>query len=491
MENKRFDDQIRQKMSGFEPKGLESQWDAFEKKLELDDMLSQVEADESFDEGIREGIEQLPLHRLSHHWALLEKRLAKIEMRRKMIIARSIELALILLLIFSLRPFLDNGDTSEVAEFTPAQETPIGSELVQEDQINPATNSSILEATPETSGSTSEENNTEINSAGSSPAIASSDLSNPPTNEEINYASESSSDAANSSIQGDVEFVAAQNDSPIDAIDQAETFILNPGFDRNQKTLPSVVAVAQPIQNEIHALNESEPTVWVPHTKLKETKPARVMLGVHTGLQMNMIRRPSDPSLDINHESRKLAVSPSGGIDISFEHYPFRLLTGLNYSRIEYKPNIQETAGGIQQLLKINFSEVKYHMASVPVTLQYYFGEMSDDQFYGSIGASIHAAMYSEYKIEETKSGSLGTVPRAYSRLKSKNFAPGLLEGGAIVENSLFTVDLGMGYERTLNSGNKWFLQLNYQHIISPGIGPTLDEISNLQFVTGVRLRKF
>jgi len=69
-----------------------------------------------------------------------------------------------------------------------------------------------------------------------------------------------------------------------------------------------------------------------------------------------------------------------------------------------------------------------------------------------------------------------------------KIYSQGWFDGGSIIENRYYTVNLGIGFEKRISARYSIFGQTTYsQYLDRKGLGPNNDRFNTLRASTGVR----
>lgn len=185
---------------------------------------------------------------------------------------------------------------------------------------------------------------------------------------------------------------------------------------------------------------------------------------------------------------RHLTLTPGAGVGIGFHNGPWSVHTGAGYSYKFYDPNITEQFGSINGYSELNFNKVALHVLQLPIRLQYKFREGMKTAFYVTGGASLHYIVRQEFEKPKRPISSIESIPSPVKPIleegqyKSGNFL------GRFSEASYLTADLGFGMEYKLNNDLVVYVQPTYMRMFGQGVGPNFDVIHSLSMQVGLRL---
>jgi hypothetical protein len=149
---------------------------------------------------------------------------------------------------------------------------------------------------------------------------------------------------------------------------------------------------------------------------------------------------------------------------------------------------------GIQDLQFIKLKRIQFDLINFGLFARKYISSSSNWEFFIHFGGGFRLALESNYRVQ---SGDLSSIDVNRGDLTdeeienlpkepllfNKNFQEGLFQGGSINENSFMTIDIGGGIIHHL-SGD-WHLQLSPIFNLSPfsdGLGPNRDRVQSLTF---------
>ncbi len=149
---------------------------------------------------------------------------------------------------------------------------------------------------------------------------------------------------------------------------------------------------------------------------------------------------------------------------------------------------------GTQDLQFIQLNRIQFNLINFGLFARKYISSSSDWEFFIHFGGGFRLALKSNYRVQSGDLSSidanrgdltdeeLENLPKA-PLLFNKNFQEGLFQGGSINENSFMTIDIGGGIVHHLS--DNWHLQLSPIFNLSPfsdGLGPNRDRVQSLTF---------
>jgi len=185
--------------------------------------------------------------------------------------------------------------------------------------------------------------------------------------------------------------------------------------------------------------------------------------------------------------------SYGGGFALGFQLKRFLVETGLSYNYVSYTQRAEANIIGsfAKGFVEEQWEDAELNMVQVPLNIQYSFLLKKKWRMYSLTGLSLNVAVTNNFnfQVEET------TATRAPIESKIANEAAtyqGLFEGGSLYQNSYLTANIGLGIERKLTYRWSVFLQPVYRHyILFDGLGPNQDRIysGNVSFGAKVKIR--
>lgn len=226
-------------------------------------------------------------------------------------------------------------------------------------------------------------------------------------------------------------------------------------------------------------------------TPLSKTQ---VYVGMYADIAYNRIITPPDLNNDIIGFDR-YSLGYGGGFSLGIRKGSFEIGSGMAYHAIRYEPiPLLVTRGFFNQgYTTEKFDFVELNIISVPLYIQYDLLDKEGWRFYATTGAALNVAyetnFYAVFPEDLGLPSGLRPTPRQQSSFGNRF---GWFEGGSFRENSYFTLNLGVGLERSFAERWSMFLQPTYLRNLgyySDGMGPTHDRIHTMSILTGIRVQ--
>ncbi len=495
MEDKQLDDLISGKIKDIERPYESDTWLALQNKIEQ----AQVQADEAFDDAVKHKMQRLEPSYQSWYWSLLATKLdEEAALRKQLIQYKSIELLLVLLLIFTCIHCLPTAYEK----------------LTQSKGEKTAT--SYLDLEDKLGFTISKSNTLILDDVILSNSASKLDLTNPSTF--------TSALSINSTIAMDkVEVLSDLPTLPVKAITIAPAaIVINEKVkmaDIDVMPIPTFMPEFEPLTNE-HWKAIADDRLWriAPLMAANKSKK-QIRVGMFATLNGDYIYTPDDAVLNLPAYAR-VASDYGGGFSVAVECKRWAIETGLIYNHKEYSPEQVPIFFGnsIDGYYVEGLRNIELNMFKVPIQARYKFKQSEKWHLYTLGGAAIHVATQANYDVTKigasqlyintnvaTSKGEIALTKHQLDRfskfskpaepqsdkLNKKQFEDGWMSGGAFKENSFYTVNVGMGAERYLDERWSLFIEPSYQqniNIFNKGIGPNQDRISTLQILIGAKV---
>ena len=173
--------------------------------------------------------------------------------------------------------------------------------------------------------------------------------------------------------------------------------------------------------------------------KLKKKYPNPLSLSLLYGPKFTKV---SSLSKDPNFINRT-EVNSELKLNLIFDHDPYRLVTGLLYCNYNSHPNISEEYVKLNKYLwKKSVTQANHQLLSIPVGLEKKMLRYQKLSLYAGAGMSLCLNLKNEYDFRNEKIGNIFIPPgslekyKLYSNLEDPNYNLGLIEGGSASENS-------------------------------------------------------
>ncbi|MEL6865678.1 MAG: hypothetical protein AAFP19_14720 [Bacteroidota bacterium] len=555
MENKDFDQFIRDQLDGLGENWAPGNWDLFEQKLNQQIPDSSQEDSSLFDQLLSEKLDQLgteptvgdwdlmserldaewakpdleevyldgvayenltnlaPPYNPSH-WKLMSERLdAEYSLRLKLYKYKITEVALMLLAIFTLLQYVplhqELGQLAKIGKKNTQQELAIVPSTTTDATLAEKTIQADLSTTQvqerfadtqsaqvPTNQSQQISSNVALASTGASDAITATiqeeaHVDNSPTTAKAANHSENSDDPWDNSVDLLPIKKATLSQLLPEGIASQAGLTLQPGIS-DWATMPT-------ISSPRLALDETTPALPNQSDQLHQKK-TRLRIGMFASTEANYIMTPYNTS-SLLPSYDQFFLGYGGGLSVSFQFNRWEIETGGVFSSMYYTPERYRVSisGEFEEgFSSIGFKDAQLEILRIPLNLSYTFFQKNRWNIYAMTGATVNAAIYTNYDLQEVYPGSrnsfsaspipgppdggVSIVQEEKARYK------GYFESGSLEDNLYFSANIGLGIERVMSRRWSIFVQPLYQHTLKgKGFGPNEDRFNHLSTYFGVR----
>jgi hypothetical protein len=499
MESKKFDNLIKSKLEGLENLSSISDWDMFHSKYKNE----LADKSEFFDRVIQEKFDGLQVPYNKKHWYLMKEALEREEfIRTSIYFSKIVEAGCIFLILFTFlnlfptfsensglqkriqdKPFIADGENSidqQLFEFSLKTNNEghnnskfkIASTVSEEKISNDA---SVIIV----------DNSTQIKSN----KLIFNELSNSESNNLYRTEYRNSTGIINNKTP-DLDENFAPN------INTKEVILFNTAI--TEATLPTeermtYADIASLEGNQITPLELKE-TFYIPIFPLSYSNNSKneKYMSFAFAPTVNIVNSPFD-YINKTEPYSTDALGGELGINYSVRKDNLEIETGLNYGRKSYQPKqVDEIIGSfITSFRRLRLRQITYDVMSIPMNIKYHFKSNDSWSFYALTGTSLNGIANSDYLVEENGSKiSIYNVQTNYreSNTAKKSYNPGILEGGNVLDNLYFTLDLAIGFEKKFNASTSFFFAPTLrQHLGLAGVGPNNDKVNSLGLNLGIK----
>lgn len=226
-------------------------------------------------------------------------------------------------------------------------------------------------------------------------------------------------------------------------------------------------------------------------------------LGIYSSFEYNFIHSPFDADL-LSQPFRRYRAGYGGGLQVAFLKRSWEIATGLGYSVKSYEPRrIEEVLGNpAGESYTDALREIELSMMTVPVHFKYRLIDRGRWSAYILGGGALHLVMTSGYDrtqpiadnrfLPPSFAPESRPVPDQFpeaSVISQKTYDEGLFEGGNLEDNSILTLNAGVGMEYLASARMGIFAEPFYQQLLfGKRLGPTRDRISTFSIQLGLRV---
>jgi|GEM_PF-2254481 len=229
-------------------------------------------------------------------------------------------------------------------------------------------------------------------------------------------------------------------------------------------------------------------------TILQKPKRNETFISLYVAGDRNLINTPFDQVYKLES---KIVDSPGISLGVNIDYLmmeTFEVGVGISYSSVNYQPQlVEERYGSLRDgIYDSSLSNIYFNIISVPINIKYHVLNREKWSLYSYIGASINTVATSEFNVNiSSPTGSRFPRPALVgSRLETKDFTKGILQGGSLQENLFYTYTFGLGFQKEITKNMSVFTSLSYQqHALNKGVGPNEDRLNKLSIGLGAKYR--
>jgi hypothetical protein len=474
LEKHALDGALASRLSSLEAPMDTADWEKMEQRLSAEETATQIALEENFDSLLQQRLLNLETPLRNKHWLLMTRRLEEeFSFRYKLYRYRVAEIALTLLLVMTGLRFAPLGEQMLIRHWPDLAEkmklTDIGNDSnlpLEETAVLPLPDAT--QASPPRMGKTNSPSASASDSPERETSDRSSSLTPPPS---LGF-------AAQPPLQpdgGGRQLALPVRTSPVDPATAGKktwSRSLAAGISR----LPALKAKAQYAWETPKVTPEPAHNSRTLRFSILASADAAYVLTPSGKLSVFDTLLPTKSDTTI-------ASGYGGGILVSLKSRRLEIQTGGLYSFKRYMPStpvfLFET---VNYYIRERFNGVQLDMLQVPLQLQYHFKDSGLWRFYGNAGVAGHFITSSIYEIERRRTlafkvpgapAAEGDLLEDNSSIRTEKYLPkGLLDGGNLQDNFYMTLNLGFGVERFVSSRWSLFVQPDYQHyLMSRGVG--------------------
>jgi hypothetical protein len=496
-----FDQTVKTQLNSIRAEYNPETWDELAAKMELSSFEEEV-IDEHFDSTLQSKLNTYSIPLSDNSWEILKERMEyEAYIRTQLYIAKATEVVIIFLLLFTVFRLLPSGNSQERnpdIDFAKVE--------LEKDQLSSTSNPELLNSTEYLLHEVAE-NNLSVENGQIKETKSKTTLGNSPTDQHLIVEAVNdiqTPQELNKKVNEIValnKITASLNQSPTT---QREIAILADAFTPNdflesnlQKSnqLAKYASLDKLDQIPAEGINYATDLFNSEINLIAFNKKPRTKIWLNGFISADamLVNTPYDPVYDAP-AFNKAAAGFSGGISVSAQRGSVELDAGLSYSSKGYQPQIiRELNGSLEaNYVERALTNIIFDMAQANFNIKHHFYKNKKFQLYIMAGSTFNLITYSEYNFEEKPRSGNGEpllTPIQTKLLDDKNFEDGALEGGGLISNSYFTLNAGIGLQHNISNKTAIFFQPNYQrHILDGGIGPNNDRIHNLSIQIGTKV---
>ncbi len=500
MNNKEFDDIIKQKLEALDTEGTVDGWELFREKWEQSNIPdetdnlanntdSEAEVDDVFDAKLKQNMRGLRMPFNSAHWIKLKAQLeSEALFKKRLFVAKTVEiimLSLIVLVILNIWPI-----QNEIYKM-PIHNVPMV-DAIQVDKV-----------TAENYASTQKEINLKSTKTINKVKKTISNFALTPF---LHKSIDKKGNSSKFNNKKSSNIAPIQSEHKID-LNQIFPFLndLENNIDKKQESKLENLGIAVLLNTEINQIKIPKRPMGYPDMSigsLKEKKEEKSFVSLGFGPKVNLVNSPFDPVYEIDPYNT-LNTNFNISAKVHKEVGPVEIYTGLGYTNTSYRPLIIKEIYQNQkrELNHASLENIKFKIVNIPVGVNHNIIDRENIKLYASAGIDVNVVTHSDYEIYDlpaTNQGiRLGVNPQiekteinSRSLLSQKEFNEGFLQGGSLRDNLYASASVGLGLEKNLSDRTSLYVEPKYSHFItSKGLGPNLDKVHALSIDVGVRFQ--
>lgn len=473
-----FDEAIRASLSQFTPDNATGDWSRMEQVL--------VEEEQAFDATVKEKVEQYEALYDPATWPVLSEKLTADErLRRRLVTAKILEIAAIIVALLTFYNFF------------------------------PAIQSNVIEPTGEYVRQHFAQNEEGITSdapghtKSNTPSIAeNAERDARSAEEEVSTAFLNTKGEARLNTQSDYPVTTYVGQAPVAPLERIQT-----GLPAGHSLLLEGLPVDEMPVNLIAAVNPEEKSREKVSLLLRLASPLHTVMSDDpgTGLSLAALTLPKERGLritmgasaDVNvlyipddhfftqgrqikfGEKELVALGYSAGASVLFDRGPFTFETGLYYSAKTYEPNRILHIGETFDVRTLDFRQINLSIVSVPLYVHWNFDRKGKVHLYTVAGMNMNVLAIAHYDLIAKNNLQSAAAPQdpQYRRTTQEveRVRENILDGAEFSTKSFITVSGGFGIERQINTRFSIFGQPTFNYQI-PFFGIADQNGKHLQF---------
>ena len=487
MNDKRFDDIIRSKLTNLKS-DAKPDWQSFKQKQ---DALNSQLSDAQFDNQMAEKLSNHTVKYNVDHWIALRQRINHIAFLRKQIFSiKFLELAIFLLLFGTLgnfNYFLPNIYPS--ADLLKTEHL-----LNTEDQILDDNQFQSFEKSQDNEQAIPLNSNTNISQKPSGDSSKTSDY-NLQSTHVGELASSVTEDSGNSVVstnskQRQVESNYEKSSIGSQVLSKKLSFNIEaiPSLNKNQELL-SQLNSSLPDLNSIYAGSD----FGIKPIKFSEKAQ---WLHFYSSFDNNMIFTPDDIAYNTTARTTEM-YGFTAGLGFSHQNNKFEYFTGIAYSSYDKPWNFTIQYGNSSGWYSFVLTNIHYDMISVPLELRYHLIQNEEWSLYANAGFDNLFIVDADYtRVNNFLGGAASPMennpPGSDAPIspfeEERYFNRGIFNGDSFEENYFVRANVGIGFQRNITPKlSVYFNGTLHKTILNGSLGPNNDRINKYAVGFGIK----
>jgi hypothetical protein len=544
MNNKEWDNIMRDRLSRVNAPLSDDLWSTLERRLEAEADFDVLESDIQLDQHVRHTLQQELTPTVSTHWPELRADLDTIDERRRgLYIFKTLELAVIFLLISTMAklpldflhpsekpstpintPIAANISKPKIGQRTASETATLATRSIStQPKLRLSSTQSAIVQNAESLSNITPYATASVGATeqvkGDDVIVAADDRSTTMiTPTETTIITTAATDAVTTLAPSvNLDDVAVDHEQPSAAsIDLEPSGSLTPvSHQRNAELImddasmapPSVVIKDAPSIATKISHPESEYALSFPMQRSKIKNTGLWSIGASFGGEVNHINTPFDKIYSLASYSKE-AMSNNVALTAAYRMGHVELATAIEYSRKEYQPQaiVERYSTSEDYYFQTSLNKISYDIISMPLELRY-IHQTPQWNYYTGLGAKFNMIAVADYDVSSDILNSLPKPTNVVNTLDplidKKYFNRGVFgdnttelalkkgeSSGSLSKNYFASLGATLGLEKKIKTRTSLFIEASYyHHLLSNdiGIGPNKDRIHTTSLKVGAR----
>ena len=190
-----------------------------------------------------------------------------------------------------------------------------------------------------------------------------------------------------------------------------------------------------------------------------------------------------------NQNNATYAYTFNAGLSVSKKIGNLELETGLGYGRVKFEPaDNNNVFGSRTRLQTLKTKEVDLVVSSIPINAKYHVPLSKKLDFYALTGTQYNTVLLNNNASKVENYTNVRTPLKSLTRDIPTQL--GVLQGGSLSDNSFFTAMVGLGFEKKFDDNTVAFVESSYKTQINPStMRLTNDKLDGFSLKLGVKRR--
>lgn len=498
MDNKEFDDIIKEKLESLSTSETEGAWDLFKEKWDNDSYLTPPntinpsDQDAELDAKIKKDMQGLRMPFNSKHWIILKEQLElEALFKKKLFVAKSVELIILAFLvmgILNLWPIQQDYHHIPMYDIAMVASVPVSKESAEKHETLEKAKLAHYTALKEQIYTSTKEL---VGKMVAPIHVTDYDSATKETIDVNRTKEKHPSIKSNLPANSNQTIIPFINDLQ-NGNERAEGVV--PFLDQKQLQPMAVLSPSALEQIETPTRPLGFPDIVL---KNKALDKENTYISFALGPKVNLVNSPFDPVYEFDPYNT-ITTNFNISAKIQKEIGPIEVYTGLGYTNTSYVPKlVDEIYEPLERQFNVaKLENIQFKTFNIPVGLKYNIIESDKYEVYTTAGIDLNVIADSEYTIQDQPVGrfqplappSPKNTVNEKAKLSQKEFNKGILAGGSLKDNLYASASVGFGLNWKVSDNSGLFIEPRYSHYVSSnGIGPNADKVHGVSIDLGFR----